>query len=68
MSSHFSFEDLKHKLWWEKVNLIKMTICLLLIKPQINMVEWPYIKYGIKKVFSRARIILFESFSTEVKM
>ncbi len=59
MSSHFSFEDLKHKLWWEKNVLIKMTICLLLIKPQRNMVEWPYINYDTKHVFSRARIFFF---------
>jgi len=68
MSSHFSFKDLKQRLWSEKKVLIKMTICLLLIKPQRNVVEWSYIKYGIKKVFPRARILFFENFSIEVKM
>jgi hypothetical protein len=48
--------------------LIKMTICLLLIKPQRNMVEWLYIIYDIKKAFSRTRITFFENFSIEVKM
>lgn len=62
MSAHFSFKDLKHKLWWEFFFKIKMTICLLLIKPQGNMVEWPYIKYDIKKVISRARIIFLKTF------
>jgi hypothetical protein len=45
-----------------------MTICLLLIKPQRNVVEWSYIKYGIKKVFPRAKILFFENFSIEVRM
>jgi hypothetical protein len=51
-----------------KIIWIKMAICLLLIKPQRNMVEWPYIKYNIKMVFSKARILFFENFSIEDKM
>jgi hypothetical protein len=67
MNSIFSFEDLKHKLWWEIFFLFKMTICLLLIKPQRNTVEWLYIKYNIKKVFQELEFMFFKTFQLKLK-